>query len=121
MVRLQETTFRKVTGDKQLDYPVKGPVNSNLGFFGIFKTLKLQRSNDDQADQVKNHVHQIALIDVRPKEDREGIQMIIHDPYNVASDKSVNFFTLNNQEVDYLIAPKIVMIDETLEGYDLKE
>jgi hypothetical protein len=118
MVRLQRSSFNKWTGDEQLDYPVKGPKNSNLGFFGLFKTLDFQRSDDEQ---IKYNAHQTVHTDVRPKEDRDGIHMIIHDPYDVASDKSVNFFTMNNQDVEYLIAPKIVMIDETLEGYDLKE
>jgi hypothetical protein len=117
MVRLQDISYEQLEGDEQLDYPVKGPENSNLRFIGSFTTLKLQQDED----QTNYNGRKIAIKDAIPKEDREGIHMIIHDPYDVASDKSVNFFTMENQVVEYLIAPKIVMIDETLEGYDLKE
>jgi hypothetical protein len=61
------------------------------------------------------------LKDMRPKEDRDGHHMIIHDPFEVPSERSLNFFTMPNRTVQYLINPKIVKMDESLKELDPEE
>lgn len=63
------------------------------------------------------NMFQFVIKDVRPKDDRDGFHMIIHDPFVVPSDASVNFYTLSNRTVEIFIKPKIVKLDESLMDY----
>jgi hypothetical protein len=60
-------------------------------------------------------------MDIRPKEDRDGHHMIIHDPYEIPSGKSYNFFTMPNRTVQYLINPMIMQMDDSLKNFDPQE
>jgi hypothetical protein len=109
-VRVAFTTSLKPFGDHQLKYPVKGPKHHEAGLEAYLAQPKVKYSE---------LVH--VLSDVRPKEDRDGFHLIIHDPFEVPSDKSVNIFTLANQTVEYFIKPKIISFDDTFKSYDLEE
>jgi hypothetical protein len=109
-VRLQEYAIDELFGKETLMYPLKGPKFHKLGFDGSFRQQKYPIS----------HISRI-LTDVRPKDARDGFHLIIHDPYEIPSDRSVNFYTLANQTVEYLIDPKITSIDDTLRSYDPEE
>jgi hypothetical protein len=113
-VRLQQINYVHPAGDDQLDYPVKGSPNTNIGFYGNFAQKKMESLTYEETDS-------IVLTDIRPKDDRDGFHLIIHDPYEIPSDRSVNFYTLANQTVEYLIDPKITSIDDTLRSYDPEE
>jgi hypothetical protein len=47
--------------------------------------------------------------------------MIIHDPFEIPSERSLNFFTMPNRSVEYLINPKIVQMDDSLKNFEPKE
>jgi hypothetical protein len=110
IIRLADYTARRPFGDEELEYPVKGPRSNKHGFQGTFDQPKVKVS-----DSV------IVFTDIRPKEVRDGFHLIIHDPYEIPSEKSVNVFTLTNQTVEFLINPKIVSFDETLRTYEFEE
>lgn len=94
----------------ELEYPLKGPVSTLFGFDGKFDRPKFKRVFFERV-----------ITDVRPKDDRDGYHLIIHDPYTVASDASLNIQTVTNRSVRYLIDPKIVSFDESLADYDPQE
>lgn len=110
VVRLSDYTSKGPIGDEPLKYPVKGPRFHELGLKGIFDQPKVK------------FMKTVSIItDIRPKEDRDGYHLIIHDPYEIPTDKSVNVFTLANQTVEYLISPKVISFDKTLRKYSLEE
>jgi hypothetical protein len=47
--------------------------------------------------------------------------MIIHDPFEIPSERSLNFFTMPNRTVEYLINPKIVQMDDSLKNFKPEE
>jgi hypothetical protein len=109
-VRLATHTPPHPVGDDQLNYPVKGPKHHEIGF-------------EADLDQPKVKFSRLVrfITDVRPKEDRDGYHLIIHDPFEIPSDNSVNIFTMANRTVEYFINPKIISFDETFRSYDLEE
>ena len=109
-VRLADYTSRAPIGDDPLDYPVKGPKTKGIGFEAVFQQHKF-----------KIDININVLTDIRPKEYLDGYHLIIHDPYEIPSEKSVNIFTLANTTTEYLIDPKIVSFDESFKNYALAE
>jgi hypothetical protein len=57
----------------------------------------------------------------KPEEDRDGFHFIFHDPFVVASEDSVNIFTLPNRTTEYFINPRISYLDESLVDFDPEE
>lgn len=92
------------------DLPLKGPATTSLGFEAIFGQPKYKRNFFERV-----------FTDIRPKEDRDGYHLIIHDPFTVASHASVNIHTLPNRSVEYFIDPKIVSHDESLADFSPDE
>jgi hypothetical protein len=90
-----------------LDYPVKRSKQFKLGFSGQFAQPRIAASEGF-----------VIFTDIRPKDPRDGYHLIIHDPYEIPSDRSANFYTLPNRTTEYFIVPKISSIDDSLEGYD---
>lgn len=119
-LRLQRSSYEYQLQEESFEYPLKGSENAQHGFHGDFRGKKLLRDNvnGEHEFQISN---EIIITDVRPKDDRDGVHMIIHDPFELPSDKSKNFYTMGNRMVQYLIVPKISKIDETLEDYDPEE
>ena len=109
-MRLSDFPSEKPYGEGPLKYPVKGSKVNGLGFKASFQQSKVRTSEDI-----------IIFPDIRPREDRDGHHLIIHDPFEIPSGKSVNIFTLANRSTEYLIDPKITSFHETLEDYKLKE
>lgn len=122
MITLQEIAYTYYIDDgKPKEYPLRGPANENLGLIGDFRQRKFKQSDRSDDEEQFTSVNSILITDVRPKEDRDGIHMIIHDPFELPSAKSENFFTAGNRKVSYLVAPKITSIDESLGNYEPKE
>jgi hypothetical protein len=89
--------------------PLKTP-SAKLGLRGELKHQKFRRSD-------LNHV----VTDSRPLTFFDGHHLFIHDPFEVLSDSSFQFYTLPNTTTEYLIAPKILTFDESLKDFDLDE
>jgi hypothetical protein len=109
-IQLYKSQFQYPDDTKELDYPVKGPKVINVGLHAEFDYTKIM------VDELTS-----VLMDIRPKEDRDGHHMIIHDPYEIPSGKSYNFFTMPNRTVQYLINPMIMQMDDSLKNFDPQE
>jgi hypothetical protein len=88
-----------------LEIPLKTP-SSKLGLRCRFALKSIQNSEYD-----------LILEDVRPKEDQNGYQLIIHDPFEMPSHHSFNTYTQANTTIDYFIVPKITSFDKSLAAY----
>jgi hypothetical protein len=109
-VHLFESEFQYPVNTEQLEYPVKGPKVINLGLHAEF----------DYAKEVLDELTAVLKV-IRPKEDRDGHHMIIHDPFEIPSEKSWNFFTMPNRTVEYLINPIILQMDDSLKKFKPRE
>lgn len=85
--------------------------NYNLGL-----TAEFQQGPMDQTDEWSN-----LFLDAHPSEIIDGFHLIFHDPFELPSSSSQQFYTLTELKVDYLVSPEMTSIDESLYDYSFEE
>jgi hypothetical protein len=88
------------------NYPLKTP-NYDMGLRGLV---------------VQNMIGEESLFeDTHPNEVKSVLLMRIHEPYEVISKSSSNFFTMENQTTAYWITPHLLTYDSSIESLDYKK
>lgn len=95
------------------EYPIKAS-SYDQGLRGYLKILHKQRPDDPLNQRQEFYSHYTS-------EDKDGYQLIFHDPFEIPSDHSISFYTQKDHEKTFKITPEFVTYDETFADYSLEE
>jgi Amiloride-sensitive sodium channel len=88
---------------EQLQYPVKGPKNG-IGLVCLFRMLHF----------INKKIDINILNETRPVENRDGFQLMVHDPFEVLSENAVHLFAVAQNTLFFKVIPEIMGFDDSL-------
>lgn len=114
----QEIIQMAMTGDETkneyvLDYPVKVP-NFKVGLHMEYRFDQWRREAPRQLQYLYTPQH-------NPSEIRDGFRFTFHDPFELPSISSYQFYAIAKFTKTYLIAPEVMKLDESMLKHSLAE
>lgn len=106
---MEDTTRREYI----LDYPAKVP-NYKVG-------LHMECYYKQQRRLARGHAEYIHEPFYRPTETRQGFRLMFHDPFELPSMSSYQYYFTPSFTRNYLIVPEVMRLDDSMLKYSLTE